>query len=221
MIGPEFTDTAGLWLWFILGGMLVAGVVSRALKIQQDRTGQQSPRLLIAVVVVLVSALAGWLVLSPNPLAITIPEFQRFNFQGGMQLTPEFAALLIGLTMYTGAFIAENVRAGIQGVTKGQKEAARALGLTPGQSMRLVILPQALRIIIPPTTSQYLNLTKNSSLAIAIAYADLFSVTRTIFNQTGQTVQIIGLIMVSYLTISLTTSLIMNIYNRQVRLVER
>jgi general L-amino acid transport system permease protein len=201
--------------------MLVAGVVSRALKIQQDRTGQQSPRLLIAVVVVLVSALAGWLVLSPNPLAITIPEFQRFNFQGGMQLTPEFAALLIGLTMYTGAFIAENVRAGIQGVTKGQKEAARALGLTPGQSMRLVILPQALRIIIPPTTSQYLNLTKNSSLAIAIAYADLFSVTRTIFNQTGQTVQIIGLIMVSYLTISLTTSLIMNIYNRQVRLVER
>jgi general L-amino acid transport system permease protein len=131
------------------------------------------------------------------------------------------AALLLGLVIYTGAFIAENVRAGIQGVSKGQKEAARALGLSAGQSMRLVILPQALRIIIPPTTNQYLNLVKNSSLAIAIGYPDLFNVTRTIFNQTGQTVQIIGLIMVSYLIISLLTSLLMNLYNRSTRLVER
>jgi general L-amino acid transport system permease protein len=171
--------------------------------------------------IVLASTLLGWLLISPAPATITVPELQRFNFQGGVQLDPEFAALLLGLTLYTGAFIAENVRAGIQGVTKGQKEAARALGLTPGQSMRLIILPQALRIIIPPTTSQYLNLAKNSSLAIAIAYAELFSVTRTIFNQTGQTLQIIGLIMVSYLTISLTTSLLMNLYNRSVRLVEK
>jgi general L-amino acid transport system permease protein len=221
MIGPEFTETSGAWLLFILGGFIIAAVAWYGLKVRQDRTGQQSPQFLIGLAIVLASALLGWLLLSPAPAQLTVPELQRFNFQGGLQLDPEFAALLLGLTMYTGAFIAENVRAGIQGVTKGQKEAARALGLTPGQSMRLVILPQALRIIIPPTTSQYLNLTKNSSLAIAIAYAELFSVTRTIFNQTGQTLQIIALIMVSYLTISLTTSLLMNLYNRSVRLVEK
>jgi general L-amino acid transport system permease protein len=113
------------------------------------------------------------------------------------------------------------VRAGIQGISKGQKEAARALGLKSGQSMRLVILPQALRIIIPPTTNQYLNLAKNSSLAIAIGFPDLFNVARTISNQTGQTVQMIALVMLSYLSISLFTSLMMNIYNRSVRLVER
>lgn len=123
--------------------------------------------------------------------------------------------------IYTAAFIAEIVRAGIQGVAKGQKEAARALGLSASQSLRLVILPQALRIIIPPTTSQYLNLAKNSSLAIAIGYPDLFSVSRTIMNQTAQTVPMIGLIMFSYLIISLITSLFMNLYNRSVRLVER
>ena len=128
---------------------------------------------------------------------------------------------MVGLVVYTGAFIAEIVRAGIQSIPKGQKEAARALGLSAGQSMRLIILPQALRIIIPPTTSQYLNLAKNSSLAIAIGFPDLFNVARTISNQTGQVVQMIGLIMVSYLAISLTTSLLMNIYNRRVRLVER
>jgi general L-amino acid transport system permease protein len=221
MIGPEFTDTTGVWLGFILGGVIIASAVGYWLKREQDRTGRQSPRLLIGSGIVLLSAVIGWFVVSPNPFTITVPEFQRFNFQGGMSLEPEFAALLLGLVSYTGAFIAENVRAGIQGVSKGQKEAARAMGLSGGQSMRLVILPQALRIIIPPTTNQYLNLAKNSSLAIAIGYADLFQVSRTISNQTGQTVQIIGLVMVSYLTISLTTSLLMNLYNRSVRLVER
>lgn len=136
-------------------------------------------------------------------------------------MTPEFTALLVGLAVYTGAFIAEVVRAGIQAVSKGQVEAARSLGLTAGQTMRLVILPQALRVIIPPMTSQYLNLAKNSSLAIAIAYPDLFSITGTIFNQTGAAIETIMIMMVSYLSMSLFTSLLMNIYNSRVRLVER
>jgi general L-amino acid transport system permease protein len=221
MTGPEFTSTAGAWFGFIGVGVVLAIGSWQWFKREQDRTGKQRPRFWIALAIVLLSALAGLLLLSPSPIQITVPVQERFGFSGGVQLDPEFSALLLGLTIYTGAFIAENVRAGIQGVSKGQKEAARALGLTNNQSMRLVILPQALRIIIPPTTSQYLNLTKNSSLAIAIAYAELFNVTRTIFNQTGQTVPIIGLIMASYLSISLATSLIMNLYNRSVRLVER
>jgi general L-amino acid transport system permease protein len=220
-VGPEFTATAFAWLGFILAGVLVSVGVSLWLRRIRERTGRQYPLPLINLGIILGCALLGWLLLSPTPFIITVPALERFNIQGGVQLAPEMAALLLGLVIYTGAFIAENVRAGIQGVSKGQKEAARALGLSAGQSMRLVILPQALRIIIPPTTNQYLNLVKNSSLAIAIGYPDLFNVTRTIFNQTGQTVQIIGLIMVSYLIISLLTSLLMNLYNRSTRLVER
>jgi general L-amino acid transport system permease protein len=221
MIGVVGTATLGLWLAFVLGGGVVALAVSTALKRRQERTGRPSPRFLIGLGITVLSAAMGWFLVGAAPLELTIPERRGFNFQGGRQLTPEYAALLVGLVVYTGAFIAENVRAGIQGVSKGQKEAARALGLSAWQSMRLVILPQALRIIIPPTTSQYLNLAKNSSLAIAIGFPDLFNVARTISNQTGQVVQMIGLIMVSYLAISLTTSLLMNIYNRRVRLVER
>jgi general L-amino acid transport system permease protein len=221
MIGPEFTATTGTWLLFLLAGVVVAGVVWFALLRLQDRTGRHTPRFWIALAIVLAAGALGWLLLTPQPLALTVPVFEQFNFQGGIELSPAYAALLAGLVVYTGAFIAENVRAGIQGVSKGQKEAARALGLSGAQSMQLIILPQALRIIIPPTTSQYLNLAKNSSLAIAIGFPDLFNVARTITNQTGQTVQLIGLIMASYLIISLTTSLLMNIYNRSVRLVER
>lgn len=221
MIGVLPTASWNWWLGFILGGVVVAVVVWYWLKWRQERTGAQSPRFLIASGIILLSAVIGWFALAMNPLEVTIPERRGLNFTGGFQLKPEFAALLVGLVIYTGTFIAEIVRAGIQGVSKGQKEAARALGLSPGQSMRLVILPQALRIIIPPTTSQYLNLAKNSSLAIAIGFPDLFNVARTISNQTGQVVQIIGLVMLSYLTISLVTSLIMNIYNRRVRLIER
>jgi len=136
-------------------------------------------------------------------------------------MSPEYAALLFGLVFYTGAFIAEIVRAGIQAVSKGQVEAARALGLRPLLVLRLVVFPQALRVIIPPLTSQYLNLAKNSSLAVAIGYPDLFSIGGTIFNQTGHALEIISLIMLSYLTMSLTTSLLLNLYNRRVRLVER
>ena len=149
------------------------------------------------------------------------PELAGFNFQGGVTLSPEFFALLLGLVIYTAAFIAEIVRAGIQAVHKGQWEAARALGLPGGRIMRLVILPQALRVIIPPLTSQYLNLTKNSSLAVVIGYPDLVSVSNTSINQTGQAVEVISIFMAVYLLISLFTSLLMNIYNRAVALKER
>ncbi|MBC6433566.1 ABC transporter permease subunit [Nostoc sp. HG1] len=136
-------------------------------------------------------------------------------------LSPEFSALLLGLTFYTGAFIAEIVRGGIQSVAKGQWEAARSLGLKPGLVMRLVIFPQALRVIIPPLTSQYLNLTKNTSLAIAIGYPDIYFVASTTFNQTGKAVEVILLIMLTYLTLSLTISVVMNLFNRSVQIKER
>ncbi|MBD2567615.1 amino acid ABC transporter permease [Anabaena lutea] len=139
----------------------------------------------------------------------------------GMSFSPEFSALLLGLTFYTGAFIAEIVRGGIQSVHKGQWEAAQSLGLKPGLAMRLVIFPQALRVIIPPLTSQYLNLTKNSSLAIAIGYPDIYFVASTTFNQTGRAVEVMLLIILTYLTLSLSISVIMNLFNRTVQIRER
>ena len=158
---------------------------------------------------------------TPPPIVFDQPVLQGFNYRGGERLTPEYTALLLGLTIYTAAFIAEVVRAGIRAVAKGQWEASRALGLTSSQMLRLVILPQALRVIIPPLTSQYLNLTKNSSLAIAVGYPDLFNVSRTIFNQSGATVQMFVLLMGTYLLLSLLTSAFMNWYNKRVMLVER
>jgi general L-amino acid transport system permease protein len=152
------------------------------------------------------------------PTFSSVPEIQGFNFVGGAAVSPEFAALLIGLTTYTAAFIAEIVRAGILAVDRGQGEAAHALGLSRGQTTRLVILPQALRVIIPPMTSQYLNLTKNSSLAVAIGYPDLVSIANTTMNQTGQAIEGIAIIMAVYLTISLSISAFMNWYNARVAL---
>lgn len=155
------------------------------------------------------------------PLIVNTPAPAGFNIQGGVKLTPEFAALLAGLVLYTGAFAAEIVRAGILAVSKGQTEAARALGLTEGQRLRLIVLPQAMRVIIPPMTSQYLNLTKNSSLAVAIAYPDLVAVGNTVMNQSGLAVQVIIIFMASYLTLSLSISAFLNWYNKKVALVER
>ena len=145
-----------------------------------------------------------------------MPELQGFNFTGGAALSPEFAALLIGLAIYTAAFIAEIVRAGILAVDRGQTEAAHALGLSRPQTLRRIVLPQALRVIVPPMTSQYLNLTKNSSLAVAIGYPDLVSIANTTMNQTGQSIEGIAIIMAVYLTISLSISAFMNWYNRRV-----
>ncbi len=173
---------------------------------------------------ILVPALILWIGASLQPvppLELTVPALNGLNFKGGVRLTPEFVALVFGLVIYTGAFIAEIVRAGIQSVSKGQVEAARSLGLTTGQTTRLIVFPQALRVIIPPLTSQYLNLAKNSSLAIAIGYPDLFSIAGTVFNQTGAAIEIVMIMMISYLCMSLFTSFLMNIYNNRMRLVER
>ena len=155
------------------------------------------------------------------PITTEAPVQERFNFVGGLGLSPEFSALLAGLVLYTAGFIGEVVRGGIQAVRRGQVEASRALGLSEGQTLRLVIFPQALRVIVPPLTSQYLNLAKNSSLAIAIGYPDLFKVGQTMANQTGQPVPVLILVMGTYLAISLVTSLLMNIYNRRIQVLER
>jgi len=166
-------------------------------------------------------AAVGWLAAGGAPLSVDPPVQQRFNFSGGMALSPEFTALLVGLLLYTAAFIGEVVRGGIQAVRRGQLEAARALGLSEGETLRLIVFPQAMRIIVPPLTSQYLNLAKNSSLAIAIGYPDLFKVGQTIANQTGQPLPVMILVMSAYLGISLVTSLLMNLYNRRVQVLER
>ncbi len=154
-------------------------------------------------------------------LGLDLPTAGRFGYEGGLVLSPEFAALLFGLVVYTGAFIAEIVRSGVEAVPRGQVEAARALGLRDGQALWRVVVPQARRIIIPPLTNQYLNLAKNSSLAIFIGYPDLFNVSQTVGNQTGQFVVVVGLVMTVYLAISLLTALVMNAYARRTRLVER
>jgi general L-amino acid transport system permease protein len=157
-----------------------------------------------------------------RPIGLDVPELGGFNFSGGIQVGAPLIALWFALSIYTGAFIAENVRAGIQAISKGQTEAAAALGLRPGRVMKLVILPQALRVIIPPLISQYLNITKNSSLAIAVGYADITATLGGItLNQTGRAIECVLLLMLFYLTISLSISAIMNVYNKSVALKER
>jgi general L-amino acid transport system permease protein len=150
-----------------------------------------------------------------------VPELKGFNFQGGRNISPEFSALLIGLVLYTASFIAQIVRAGIQSISHGQTEAAMSIGLKPGMVLKLVIFPQALRVIVPPLTSQLLNLTKNSSLAVAIGYPDFVQVAGTTINQTGQAVEGVALMMLVYLTFSLLTSAFMNWYNKKIAIVER
>ncbi len=190
-------------------------------RLRQERTGQRSPVCTVALVLALGLPLAAF-VLKGFPLKLNYPQAGRFNIGGGIEVLPEFAALLFGLSIYTAAFIAEVVRAGILAVSRGQIEAAYSLGLKPRPTLRLIVVPQAMRVIIPPLTSQYLNLTKNSSLAVAIGYPDLVQVfTGTVLNQTGQAVEVVAITMLVYLTISLVTSLAMNIYNRRVALVER
>ncbi|MGA7986547.1 MAG: ABC transporter permease subunit, partial [Burkholderiales bacterium] len=184
---------------------------------RQALTGQPFPTLAAGSALVLGLPLVVFLV-AGAPLHIERPVLQGFNFSGGATLTPEFAALLGGLTTYTAAFIAEIVRAGVLAVDRGQFEAAYALGLRPRRAMRLVILPQALRVIVPPMTSQFLNLTKNSSLAVAIGYPDLVSIANTSMNQTGQAIEGIAIIMAVYLTISLSISAFMNWYNKRIAL---
>jgi general L-amino acid transport system permease protein len=185
------------------------------------QTGQQAPILWVILALVIVLPGAVFL-LAGSPLHFDNPQLGRFNLNGGLALQPEFVALLLGISIYTAAFIAEVVRAGILAVSRGQTEAAYSLGLRPGPTLRLIVVPQAMRVIIPPLTSQYLNLTKNSSLAVAIGYPDLVQIfTGTVLNQTGQAVEVVAITMLVYLTISLSTSLLMNIYNARIALVER
>jgi general L-amino acid transport system permease protein len=186
--------------------------------IEQGRPGWQWQWVggILAAAIVLAFAITRSL-----PFRLSLPQLEAAAIEGGLRLSPELCALLAGLVFYTGSFIAEIVRAGIQSVPKGQWEAGQALGLKSGLMMRLVILPQALRVIIPPLTSQYLNLAKNSSLAIAIGFPDVYFVASTTFNQTGRAVEVMLLIMATYLAISLTISLVMNLLNQQVQIKER
>jgi general L-amino acid transport system permease protein len=183
-------------------------------------TGQQFPVLWTSLALIVGLPLLAY-ALSGFPLSFDFPKQSTFNLTGGFQIGPEFLSLYLALSFYTASFIAEIVRAGILGVSKGQTEAAGALGLRPGSILRLVVVPQAMRIVIPPLTSQYLNLTKNSSLAIAIGYPDLTAIAGTVLNQTGQAVEGVLIMMVVYLIISLVTSAVMNVVNARMALVER
>src|SRR5215471_9594716 len=233
-IGGAFLNNRGLYLpepvaksgfgaaeMALLVGVAAAIVFYIWARKKQERTGQQSPLLWVTLALIIgfplaVFALAGF------PLSLDFPKTGRFNITGGIEVLPEFAALLFGLSIYTAAFIAEVVRAGILAVSRGQSEAAYSLGLRPGPTLRLIVVPQAMRVIIPPLTSQYLNLTKNSSLAVAIGYPDLVQVfTGTVLNQTGQAVEVVAITMLVYLVISLATSVLMNIYNSRMALKER
>jgi general L-amino acid transport system permease protein len=206
---------ATAWALFLLVGLVGAVLVWRWRTRMNERTGQPARRALWAIGVFLALAAVGFLV-TGTPLDGDAPTLQEFGYRGGLQLSPEYTALLLGLVIYTGAFIAEIVRGSIQAVSKGQKEAAEALGLRPGQQLRLVVLPQAMRIAIPPLNSQYLNLTKNSSLALAIAYPDIVQVSSTIINQAGRATQVLLLMMGTYLVLTLTISFLMNVVNRAV-----
>ena len=204
---------------FIIGVVAAFAFVYWARR-HREQTGQFIPASGPVLGLIFGLPLIVWIV-SGAPLTWDMPVFRGFNFRGGASLTPEFIGLLIGITVYTAAFIAEIVRAGIQSVPRGQIEAARSLGLRPGWIMRYVTLPQALRVIVPPTTSQYLSLTKNSSLGVLIGYPDLANVGQTTLNQTGQAVEAIVIMMIVYLLISIVISVTMNIYNRSIMLTER
>ena len=206
-------------LAFVLG-CVAAFLIRRWARKRQEKTGKTFPVFSVSISIIIGLPLVTWFAFGA-PTKMDVPKLVGFNFEGGITLSPEFIALLLGLVLYTAAFVAEVVRAGIQSVSRGQREAAMAIGLRPTLVLNLVILPQAMRVIVPPLTSQMLNLTKNSSLAVAIGYPDFVSVANTTINQTGQSVEGVALIMAVYLIFSLSTSAFMNWYNKRVALVER
>ena len=222
-----FTFPAPVWeaghLWAVAGliaGLAAAWFYRRWAQTKFEETGQLRSMFWIPVVIVIVGGILGWLA-GGTPSQFMFPTKGEFAIEGGGALTPEFMAVLAGLTLYTAAFVAEVVRSGIQSVARGQSEASQALGLSTGQEMQKVLLPQALRVIIPPMTNQFLNLTKNSSLAVAIGYPDVVSISNTALNQTGRAVECIALIMLVYLTTSLLTSFFMGWYNAKSAIKER
>ena len=217
LVDDQFT-----FVWIaLLVGIVIWFLLKRWAKARLETSGKRFPVFLAGLGIVILLVAVTWMA-SGAQMTFEPPVLNRFNFKGGVELPPELVALAFGLTIYTAAFIAETVRGGIQSVSHGQTEAAQALGLKDGDRLRLVIVPQAMRVIIPPLTSQYLNLTKNSSLGAAIGYPELVNVfTGTTLNQTGRAIEVIALTMLVYLTLSLTTSAIMNWYNARVALVER
>jgi len=232
-IGPFFLSKGGLnfplpvWetgqvvaIWGTMAGVVAAWGYRWYARKLFEKSGRVRSMFWAPLSMVLAGAMLGWLV-GGAPTAMDVPVKGEFAVENGGSLTPEFLSLLVGLTVYTAAFVAEVVRGGIQAVSQGQAEAASALGLSRGQTMRLVMLPQALRVIIPPLTNQYLNLTKNSSLAVAIGYPDVVSIANTAINQTGRAVECIAIIMLVYLSTSLFTSLLMNWYNASAAIKER
>ncbi len=232
-IGNVFLSKAGLtypipeWVsgfWWVIGafvvGLIAAMFYRKWARRKFEETGKVRSMFWMPLLVVLAVMFVGWL-LGGAPSAMSVPKKGEFNVEGGGSLSPEFLSVLFGLVFYTAAFVAEVVRSGIQSVARGQSEAAGALGLSKSQEMRLVLLPQALRVIIPPMTNQFLNLTKNSSLAVAIGYPDVVSIANTAINQTGRAVECIAIIMAVYLTTSLSTSFFMNWYNNKSAIKER
>jgi general L-amino acid transport system permease protein len=217
IFGSAFGGVVAAFALGVIGALIYRHRAHR----RQEETGQLSPVLPVTLGLIFGLPLVVFFALG-MPLSFNMPELGRFNIRGGLQVFPEFVALLIGLSIYTAAFIAENVRAGIQSVSKGQTEAAHALGLRPGPTLDLVVIPQAMRVIIPPLTNQFLNLTKNSTLAVAIGYPDFWQVfAGTVLNQTNQAIEVIAISMAVYLVLSIGTSLTMNWYNARKALVER
>jgi general L-amino acid transport system permease protein len=218
---PRLNDNGWIFTTALIIGIIAAVIIWSRLRKRREITGEDTNYARNSLIALLGIPLVGWFIGGGSPYWFDIPFFEGFNITGGLRFTPEFSGLFVGLVTYTAAFIAEVVRAGIQAVDKGQREAAAAVGLNNFQVLSLVVIPQSLRIIIPPMISQYLNLTKNSSLALAIGYQDLFSVGKIAINQAGRAVPVFVLIMVSYLTLSLITSAILNVYNRRIQLVSR
>jgi len=214
---PRPVPQAGfpIWAGLCAVAVLVAVAIYVRRRRRRQRTGEETRPALWAGAILVGLPLLGWLALPQAPLALETATLEGLRMVGGLRLTPEYFALLTGLVLYTAAFIADIVRAGILAVPHGQREAARSLGLPEGLVMRLVVLPQSMRVVIPPLINQYLNLAKNSSLAIGVGYLDLYAVSQIIFNQSGQAVQVIALLMATYLTISLLISLLMNWVNRR------
>jgi general L-amino acid transport system permease protein len=213
---------AGGWqITAVIAATVVLAVIFNVVAGRVERLQRAVAARFAVTLLILAGVPAAAFLVSGAPLTFEYPAIGRFNVRGGAELLPEFVALLLGLSIYTAAFIAEVVRAGIQSVSRGQTEAAQALGLSWMQTLRLIVIPQAMRVIIPPLTNQYLNLAKNSSLAVAIGYPELFLVAGTVLNVSGQAVEVVAITMAVYLTFSLVTALVMNFYNARYALVER
>jgi general L-amino acid transport system permease protein len=232
-IGSVFLSKGGIsypapvWMaghvWMLIGalaGFILAWLYRRWAQTQFEATGKTRRTWLPSIAIIAALSVIGW-VIGGMPTEMRVPIKGEFAVEGGASFTPEFMAVLFGLVLYTAAFVAEVVRSGIASVPRGQSEAAQAIGLSKGQEMQKVLLPQALRVIIPPMTNQYLNLTKNSSLAVAIGYPDVVSISNTAINQTGRAIECIAIIMLVYLTTSLSTSFFMNWYNNKAAIKER